>query len=62
MPAGIEAPGLFDYRCGFGDRRPQEVVTYIVHRLQELLGADERDFYGHMTMLEVFSENRNLKG
>jgi len=33
-----------------------------MHRLQELLGSDERDFCGYMTMLEIFSENRNLKG
>jgi len=47
--------------CDFGDRRPQEVVTYIVHRQQELLGADERGFREYMTMLEMLSENRDLK-
>jgi len=30
--------------CDFGDRKPQKVATYIVHRLRELLGADERGF------------------
>ena len=37
------------------------MVTYIVHRLQELLGADERGFREYMTMLEILSENRDLK-
>ncbi|WP_165741581.1 hypothetical protein [Candidatus Thiosymbion oneisti] len=88
MQAGIDEPGLLDYRyglvdmhrvncadllvqdnpdalvlavlCDFGDRRPQEVVTYIVRRLQELLGTDERRFRDYMTMLEVLSENRDL--
>ena len=60
MPAGLDEPGLLDYRyglvdihqvdcvgllaqdnldalvlavlCDFGDRKPQEVVTYIVRR------------------------------
>ena len=47
--------------CDFGDRQPQEVVTYIVRRLKELLGADEQRFREYMTMLEILSENRNLK-
>jgi len=47
--------------CDFGDRKPQEVVTYIVHRLRELLGADERGFREHMTMLQILSRNRDLK-
>jgi len=33
-----------------------------VHRLRELLGANERGFRDYMTMLEILSENRNLKG
>jgi len=89
MPAGLEEPGLLDYRyglvdmhqvdcagllaqdnpdalvlavlCDFGDRRPQEVVTYIVHRLRELLGANERGFRDYMTMLEILSKNRDLQ-
>jgi len=44
--------------CDFGDRKPQEVVTYIVHRLRELLGANERGFRDYMTMLEILSKNR----
>jgi len=47
--------------CDFGDRKPQEFVTYIVRRLWELLGANERGFRDYMTMLEILSENRDLK-
>jgi len=47
--------------CDFGDRKPQEVVTYIVHRLRELLGANQRGFRDYITMLEILSENRNLQ-
>ncbi len=47
--------------CDFGDRKPREVVNYIVRRLKELLGADERQFREYMTMLEILSENRNLR-
>jgi len=47
--------------CDFGDRRPQEVVTYIVRRLRELLGANERGFRQHITMLEILSKNRDLQ-
>jgi len=45
----------------FGDRRPQEVVTYIVHRLRELLGANERGFRDYMAILEILSKNRDLQ-
>jgi len=89
MPAGLDEPGLLDYRyglvdmhqvncvgllaqdnpdalvlavlCDFGDRKPQEVVTYIVRRLRELLGANERGFRDYMNMLEILSENRDLQ-
>ena len=37
------------------------MVGYIVRRLKELLGADERRFREYMTMLEILSENRDLK-
>jgi len=47
--------------CDFGDRQPAEVVGYIVRRLKELLGSDERRFRDYMTMLEILSENRDLK-
>jgi predicted transposase YdaD len=89
MPAGIDEPGLLDYRyglvdmhlvncagllaqdnpdalvlavlCDFGERKAQEVVGYIVQRLKDLLGADERRFREYMLMLEILSENRGLK-
>jgi len=89
MPAGLDEPGLLDYRyglvdmhrvdcagllaqdnpdalvlavlCDFGSRKPQEVVTYIVHRLRKLLGANERGFRDYIIMLEVLSENRDLQ-
>jgi len=47
--------------CDFGDRKPQDVVTYIVHCLREQPGADERRFREHMTMLEILSKNRGLE-
>jgi hypothetical protein len=47
--------------CDFGGRAPREVVGYIVRRLKELLGADERSFREYMTMLEILSENRDLE-
>ncbi|WP_089726183.1 hypothetical protein [Candidatus Thiosymbion oneisti] len=86
MQAGIDEPGLLDYRyglvdmhrvncagllvqdnpdalvlavlCDFGDRRPQEVVTYIdiVRRLQELLGTDERRFRDYMTVRQGMAD------
>jgi len=47
--------------CDFGGRQPQEVISYIVRRLKELLGADEQRFREYMIMLEILSENRGLK-
>lgn len=47
--------------CDFGERAPQEVVNYIVRRLSDLTGTDEKRFREYMTMLEILSENRNLK-
>jgi predicted transposase YdaD len=47
--------------CDFGGREPQEVVNYIVRRLSELTGTDEKRFREYMTMLEILSENRNLR-
>jgi len=47
--------------CDFGERPPEQVVGYIVRRLKDLLSADERRFREYMTMLEILSENRNLK-
>ncbi|MCB2262590.1 MAG: hypothetical protein LGR52_06570, partial [Candidatus Thiosymbion ectosymbiont of Robbea hypermnestra] len=46
--------------CDFGGRDPKAVVSYIVQRLRELLGKDERGFREYMNMLEIYSENREL--
>jgi len=47
--------------CDFRDRKPQEIVTYIVRRLRELLGANERGFRDYMAMLEILSKNRGSR-
>lgn len=47
--------------CDFGGREPQEVINYIVRRLNELTGTDEQRFREYMTMLEILSENRDLR-
>ena len=47
--------------CDFGDREPAQIVEYIVRRLKDLLGSDERRFREYMTMLEILSENRDLE-
>jgi hypothetical protein len=47
--------------CDFGGREPQEVVNYIVRRLNQLTGSDEQRFREYMTMLEILSENRDLR-
>lgn len=47
--------------CDFGDRAPEQVVGYIVRRLKELLGEDDKRFREYMTMLEILSENRDLQ-
>ena len=36
--------------CDFGDREPAQIVEYIVRRLKDLLGSDERRFREYMTM------------
>jgi hypothetical protein len=47
--------------CDFGDRAPEQVVHYIVRRLKELLGRDDKRFREYMSVLEILSENRNLQ-
>lgn len=47
--------------CDFGGREPQEVVNYIVRRLNEFTGSDEQRFREYMMMLEILSDNRNLR-
>jgi hypothetical protein len=47
--------------CDFGERTPEQVVGYIVRRLKELTGSDDKRFREYMTMLEILSENRDLQ-
>lgn len=47
--------------CDFGGREPAQVVAYIVRRLKELLGEDDKRFREYMGMLEILSENRKLQ-
>ena len=47
--------------CDFKECPVQDVVNYIVKRLQELLQDDERGFRNYFEMLETLSENRHLQ-
>jgi len=47
--------------CDFKEHSPSEVVLYITRRLRELLQADEQAFRNYFAMLEILSDNRNLK-
>lgn len=47
--------------CDFKGKPEQEIACYIVKRLHELLGNDEKGFRDYLGMLEVLSENRNLQ-
>ncbi len=47
--------------CDFKERPVQDVVNYIVKRLQQLLKDDESGFRNYFEMLETLSENRSLK-
>ncbi|WP_020558746.1 hypothetical protein [Thiofilum flexile] len=47
--------------CDFKQRPVQEVVNYIVMRLRELTGDDEKAFRNYYEMLETLADNRNLQ-
>jgi len=47
--------------CDFKANPVQDVVNYIVKRLHELLGDDEKGFRNYFRMLETLSENRYLQ-
>ncbi len=47
--------------CNFRDHEPQAVINRIVFRLRELTGEDARSFREYIDMLEILSENRDLK-
>ena len=48
--------------CDFKGRPPQQVVNYILSRLRTLTGDDERGFRQYLDMLEILSDNRDLRG
>lgn len=47
--------------CDFKGRPEQEMVNFIVLRLRELMGDDERGFRDYFEMLEALAENRDLQ-
>jgi hypothetical protein len=47
--------------CDFKDRPAADVVQYIVQRLYTLCHDDEKGFRNYLTMLEILSDNRQLK-
>ena len=47
--------------CDFGGRDPQVVINHILSRLRQITGDDAKAFREYLDMLEVLSDNRNLK-
>jgi len=47
--------------CDFGGREPQAVINHIMTRLKQMTGEDTRAFRDYLDMLEILSENRDLK-
>ncbi|QQZ29509.1 hypothetical protein HMY34_12395 [Thiothrix subterranea] len=47
--------------CDFKGKPTQDMVNYIVLRLRELMGEDERGFRNYFEMLETLAENRDLQ-
>ncbi len=47
--------------CDFKERNAQDIVSYIVTRLYQLTGDDSQEFRRYVHMLELLSENRDLK-
>jgi hypothetical protein len=47
--------------CDFGGREPQAVVNGILLRLRQLVGDDTKRLREYIDMIEILSENRNLK-
>lgn len=47
--------------CDFRGKPEQKVVNYIVMRLRQLTGDDEKGFRNYFEMLETLAQNRELK-
>jgi len=47
--------------CDFGERDPQAVVNHIISRLKQIAGEDSKAFRKYLDMLEILSDNRDLK-
>ena len=47
--------------CDFGGRDPQAVINHILSRLRQITGEDTKAFREYLDMLEILSDNRNLK-
>ena len=47
--------------CDFKETDPQVIINRIVLRLHQLIGSDERQFREYISILEILSENRDLK-
>ncbi len=47
--------------CDFKQQSAHEVVQYITARLRHLLKDDDKGFRNYFSMLEILSENRDLK-
>jgi hypothetical protein len=47
--------------CDFGERDPQAVVNHIFSRLRRLTGDDSKAFRSYLDMLEILSDNRDLR-
>jgi len=47
--------------CNFGGREPQVVVNHILSRLKQITGKNSKVFREYLDMLEILSDNRNLK-
>jgi len=47
--------------CDFGEREPRVVINHIISRLKQLTGDDTKAFRNYLDMLEILSDNRDLK-
>jgi len=47
--------------CDFGDKPKEEVLHYLVTRLDQLTGENEAEFRNYFSMMEILSTNRDLE-